>query len=174
MALKTIIIILFTMSISSFSFCQEHQDDHKTHDKHHNFHKHHLALFNGATTNFTHSSTDYSLGIDYEFRLTKTFGLGLLGEYIFTDNGEFIAGVPAFLHFAKSLKITGAPLLIYKEEHIDDHTHHGEANMKTIFAFRVGVSYGFHLGKVSVAPAVNFDMGESNALVYGLNIGIGF
>jgi hypothetical protein len=174
MKLKIISIFLSALCISSFVYSQEHEEDHKKQDKHNHYHKHHLALFNGATTNFTHSSTDYSLGIDYELRLTKTFGLGLLGEYIFTDNGEFIAGVPAFLHFAKSLKITGAPLLIYKEEHIDDHTHHNEANMKTIFAFRVGISYGFHLGKLAVAPAINFDMGESSALVYGLNIGIGF
>ena len=176
MKLKTIGIFLCSLCLCSFSYSQEHEENHKVHDEQEqdHYHKHHLALFNGATTNFTHSSTDYSLGIDYEFRLTKTFGLGLLGEYVFTDNGEYIIGVPLFLHFAKSLKITGAPLLIYKEEHIDDHTHHSEAEMKTIFAFRVGVSYGFHIGKFSVAPAINFDTGEYNALVYGLNIGIGF
>ena len=61
-----------------------------------------------------------------------------------------------------------------KEEHLDDHTHNSEPEMKAFFAFRVGIIYGFHLGKLSVAPAVNYDMGESNVLVYGLNIGIGF
>jgi hypothetical protein len=171
--------LLFCVSLclASMKLFAQHEvhDENDSHDSHKSYHKNHIALFGGATSNFTHSSTHISVGLDYEYRWSKTFGTGLMIEYLNTEGGEFIGGFPFFVHLGKGLKLTLSPLFINKEvHHTNETTHHGEAERTTTFAFRTGVGYTFHLGKVSLEPALFFDAGESNALVYGITIGKGF
>jgi len=168
-----LILSLLFCFIWSYTAAQHTEDAHER-EKHDDFHKHHIAVFNGLTSNFTHNNTGYSVGIDYEYRFSRFIGAGLLAEYIATEEGEILGGLPLFMHFTKRLKLTFAPLVLNKEKHHEDPDHHTEESRVTAFAFRLGAGYGFHVGKLSLAPAINFDMGESNALVYGLNIGLGF
>ena len=174
MQIKIPIILFFFSFLWSYSFAQHAGEEHSDENKHAHFHKHHIALFNGLTSNFTHNSTDYSIGLDYEYRLSQFIGTGILVEYIAMEKGEILGGLPLFMHFTKGLKLTAAPLLVNKEEHHENSGHHTEESRVTDFAFRLGAGYGFHVGKLSLAPSINFDMGESNALVYGINIGLGF
>ncbi|MGM0531014.1 MAG: hypothetical protein ACQER7_06650 [Bacteroidota bacterium] len=168
-----ILIVVFFCFISSYTHAQHAKEEHGNETEHSQFHTHHIALFNGVASNFTHHSTHYSLGIDYEYRFSQFIGTGLIGEYVAVEKGEFLGGIPVFIHFTKGLKLTFAPLLINNEEHTGDN-HHTETNRVTNFAFRMGAGYSFHLGKVSLGPSVNFDMGDSNSLIYGLSVGIGF
>ena len=140
------------------------QDDE--HEKHHN----HLALFLGATTNFDHETTGFSIGVDYEYRLNawhNLLGIGLFGEYVSSGSGEIIAGIPLFIHAAEKLKFTVAPILVSAE---DLHTHENE----TSFGVRLGAGSSFHVGKISMGPVINLDLGKTTALVYGIGIGFGF
>lgn len=142
---------------------KEHHDDHQ---KHHN----HLALFVGATTNFDHETTGFSIGVDYEYRLKamhNLLGIGFIGEYVSSGSGEIIAGIPLFIHAAEKLKFMVAPIIVSAE---DLHTHENE----TSFGVRLGAGSNFHVGKISMGPVINLDLGKTTALVYGVAIGFGF
>ncbi|SRR6056297_167561 len=162
-------VCLCLVSIQLFAQHEVHVENDS-----HAFHKSHIALFGGATSNFSHNSTHLSAGLDYEYRWNKSFGTGLIVEYVNVEGGEFIGGFPLFVHVGKGFKITLSPIFINKEHHPEETTHHGEAERITTFAFRTGVGYTFHLGTISLEPALFFDAGESNALVYGLTLGKGF
>ena len=137
---------------------------HQTHHLHHN----HLALFTGATTNFEHDSTDFTLGIDYEYRFSEMFGVGLFGEIVFAEHEETLIGVPFFIHMKNSpLKIVLAPGIIKGE----DHHHHKYEK----FLFRGGLGYDIHLGSCSITPTVNADLVDGHvSLAYGIAFGVGF
>ncbi len=168
--------IILSLLVSGQTIAQNH-DEHKEHngDHHHDFHKHHIALFNGATTNFDHDATDYTVGIDYEFRFCQKFGAGIVGEYVATDSGEWIFGVPVFYHPCGGLKLFAAPLAVFAEEHHDNgHNTNHDSKKEASFSFRIGAAYDFHFGKFSVGPSIDYDMGDTKAFVYGLALGIGF
>jgi len=167
-------LILGLVSINLSLFAQHHEQEHANEEKHQHNHKHHLSIFNGLTSNFTHHSNEYTIGVDYEYRVSQWVGLGLIGEYINTKDGEWVAGIPVFIHFAEGLKAIGSPLLINKAVHTEDHSTHSEPERKTELAFRAGLSYSLHWKKLAIGPVVNFDVGESQSLVYGISIGIGF
>ncbi len=85
-----ILLLLISIFFISFTTFSQHKENHHTEDhnseKHsddHNQHANHLALFTGATTNFDHETTGFSIGIDYEYRLKAMhgkLGIGLIGE----------------------------------------------------------------------------------------------
>lgn len=156
---------------------KEHHDDHGEH----NAHKNHIALFNGATTNFDHSATDYTIGIDYEFRISDLLGVGLGAEYILTDDGEIVVGLPVFIHPVKGLKLCVAAIGVNAASHSDDsggetHKAAGTDSSKKEWHYgaRIGAAYDIHVGKVSVSPTVAYDITNTQAMVYGLAIGFGF
>lgn len=166
-------ILLLVAGMSLKTFAQHEENGHDTKAEHtsgahddHAHHKHHLSIFNGATTNFTHhNSTDYTIGLEYEYRFSKLFGAGLLGEYIATESGEIIYGAMLIIHPTKGLKIGLDPLLA----RVDDHGH-----TATHFLFRINGTYDFHLGNYTIGPSLSYDIGETKALVYGISLGIGF
>jgi hypothetical protein len=134
----------------------------------HHAHRNHLALFTGATTNFEHESTDFTIGVDYEYRVNDTFGIGLLGEIVYAEHKETIVGVPFFIHMKSSpLKFVLAPGVIMGEDH---HHHKFEK-----FLFRGGLGYDIHMGDYAITPTVNADVVDGDvSLVYGIAFGIGF
>lgn len=137
------------------------------HQEHHS-HRNHLALFTGATTNFEHESTDFTLGIDYEYRLSEMFGVGLFGEVVFAEHDETLIGVPFFIHMKKSpVKIVLAPGMVFAED------HHGQKHEE--FMFRSGLGYDIHLDTFSITPTVNADFVDGDvSLAYGIAFGVGF
>ena len=175
--------LLFIAFISmSVLLNAQHHDDHSQVSGHGDGHpqKNHLAVFLGSTTNFNHHSSYFSVGLDYEYKVTDWLGLGLTGEVVFAESEEIIAGIPIFFHPAKGLIVVIAPLGVFTEEYIDSHEDpHSyetpqEAHKEIHFGVRLGVGYDFHLGKLSIGPAINYDISNTSALEYGINIGIGF
>jgi hypothetical protein len=172
--LSSLILLTIFCLLTPKAFSQNHEDheEDKTHDKEHHdvHHQNHLALFIGATSNFDHHSTGFTVGIDYEYRfkaMHNLLGLGLLGEYVAVDAGEIIVGIPVFIHLLENLKFVVAPLAIFAEDH---DTHENEMN----FGGRIGIGADFHLGKLSLGPNVNLDLSNTTSLNYGLTIGFGF
>ena len=107
------VFILVILSINGInSYAQHVHEENKHHKKSHEHSKHHIALFNGATTNLDHSSTNYSLGLEYEYKLNSPIGLGLMGEYVAVEKGELVGGIPVFIHITKAFTLTGSPILI--------------------------------------------------------------
>lgn len=82
-------------------------------DQHHaEHHANHVSLFAGASTLTGEtpeggSGTAFTLGLDYERRLTRIIGLGLLAEYVAGGVGRaFFLGVPLFVHPVGGLGLT--------------------------------------------------------------------
>jgi len=85
-------LLVFTISTV---ICFAQDEDSHAEEEHERFP---IGIFFGATTNLDEEEKDFSLGLDYEFRLLPQLGIGLLGEVTFAENEVFIVGVPIFLH----------------------------------------------------------------------------
>ena len=115
-----------------------------------------LSLFIGVTR--AGGESGLGLGLDYERRLSRRFGIGGVIEYTGGDIREGIAAVSLNWHAWKELKLFAAPGVV----EFDD----GSFGV----LFRVGADYGFALGKgFEVAPALNVDFtSDETAIVVGL------
>lgn len=175
-----ITVLLFT---GSKLIAQEHHEESESHsdatEEHgeHHFHKHHFAVLNGATSNFNHHSTDYSVGLDYEYRFSQYMGVGIEGEFVAAESQEVLGGIPFFIHPFKGDKIIVEPMVMYTDApHHESADAHApvETEKEASFALRVGTGYDFHYKNFSFGPTVNFDIGKTKALVYELSLGVGF
>ena len=158
---------------------KEEYSDHPS-EKSHDFHEHHLALFGGMTTNFTHHDNFLTIGLDYEYRLpfvNNKFGIGFGVEYLKGDTKEMLFEVLIIYHPIGRLKFVAAPMFAIFEEHVEgDHgTHEAvETITKNEFGFRIGTAYDFHVNKFTISPTVNLDLiSQTTALAYGIAFGVG-
>jgi len=177
-----LLALVFCLSIQA----QHHHDDTYHATKHHAYHKHHIAVFNGGTTNFDHHVSGYTMGIDYEFRFAELFGIGLTGEYLFLKDGEgeSIFALPVYFHPVKGLKLSFAPMGVHAEVHQTTSLKSGSALPGTeyhaplkewYFGSRINVGYDIPIGQLSVGPIVGLDMfNHTKALVYEISFGYGF
>jgi hypothetical protein len=133
--------------------------EHSEHGRAHE-HRHHLALFLGAT--HTDEEDEFSIGIDYEYRLKPILGVGGVVEYTGGDLETTVVVAALFIHPYDQWRLVLAPG--FENEDGDNE-----------FLFRVGVSYQFPVGRWTISPEFNVDFvdGEEN-LVYGLSFGWGF
>jgi hypothetical protein len=117
-----------------------------------------FEIFAGAT--FNHSETDASFGLTYERRLTEKFGIGGLVEY--TNGREWVYAVPFSWRITEPWKVVVAPGWEHEE---------GENTYLT----RVGTSYEFEMGEMTLAPEINFDFVDGDtAFVAGVSLGWAF
>jgi hypothetical protein len=147
------------------------------------FHKNHLSLFTGGTTESRDGSTStyFSLGLDYERRISELIGLGVSGEFVFGgEEREALAGLLFNLHPAGGLVLAAGPGLEFaKERHAEGEVEaqQEESGTETHFGFRVGVLYEFEVGqRYSIAPSIYTDFieGKEPTFVWGLAFGVGF
>lgn len=176
--LRTILILMLILNLGTKLSAQEHHEEHSNaHESSSHIHKHHIGVFNGATTNTSHNITSYTIGGDYEFRFNKKIGLTALGEYVGGDANEIVLGIGAMYHLPVGIKFTLAPMVIVtKEDHSEVHqtlASESEDRERT-FAIRIGVAYDFYLGDFTVGPVFNADLGDASAFNYGIAIGYGF
>lgn len=150
--------LLFFLTLFPFEILAE-EVEHSEHGGAHE-HRHHLALFLGAT--HTDEEDEFSIGIDYEYRLKPILGVGGLIEYTGGDLETTVVAAALFIHPYDDWRLVLAPG--FENEDSDNE-----------FLFRVGVSYEFPVGKWTISPEFNVDFvdGEEN-LVYGLSFGWGF
>jgi hypothetical protein len=139
---------------------------HEEHEHHH--HENHVAVFLGATTFLGDmSATHFTIGADYERRLTfinHMVGAGVLVDSSIGDETEtLIAGFVA-VHPVTGLMLLGGV-----------GTAFTGAGDNAVFAVRGSAAYFFPVGTFSVGPVVSIDHanGES-AIVYGVSGGAGF
>jgi opacity protein-like surface antigen len=160
-----------------------HEADHGEH-----FHRNELALIVAATyeegEHEEEGETFFTVGGEYERRLTRALGVGVEFEYV-ADAEAWLLLAPITLHPAGGLKLFGGLGLERKVVHESEHgEHHGDArderDRETLFLWRIGAGYGFEFAeRYSLGPTVSFDfIRESgswvNAVVYGVTFGIGF
>lgn len=150
----------------------------------HEFHRHHLSVFLGATTadvaeegehggagieseggevgEETRTETDGTIGLDYEYRFSRAWGLVTAFEWVGGDARNWMVGIGPAFHPVAGLKLFGGPGF----EHNDAENE---------FIFRVGLGYEFDVGRWSLTPAFNLDFVDGEqTYVYGLYVGKGF
>ena len=117
-----------------------------------------MEIFAGAT--FNDSETNASFGLTYERRVTEKFGIGGLVEY--TNGREWVFAVPFSWRITDPWKVIIAPGWEHEE---------GENTYLT----RLGTSYEFEIGEVTLVPEINFDFVDGDtSFVAGVSLGWAF
>jgi hypothetical protein len=177
------------LSLGSFgarAMAQEHGEEHGpeagvAEHAEHEFHRHHFSVFLGVTAGevekeaeagvaseggavIVEDETAFTLGLDYEYRLSRRWGVGALAEWAGKDARFWVVGIPAaVLHPKGGLKLYLVPGFEKSNEHDAE------------FLVRLGAMYDFEVGRFTIAPAFNVDfVDDEEVLVYGVNIGRGF
>ncbi len=121
-------------------------------------HKNHASAFLGATLQ-EDGGAAFSVGVEYERRLTDIFGVGGFVEYAAPQTDAFLIGLVGAVHVWRGLKFTGGAG--YERRHDSNHA-----------LVRVGAMYDFEIGTFTVSPTVDVDaVREERSLVIGLNLG---
>ncbi|MDH3744352.1 MAG: hypothetical protein OES47_04535 [Acidobacteriota bacterium] len=166
--------LVLAASVGARAVAQEHGEEHSAEHEEHEFHRHHVSVFLGVTDGevtidsgpgpvTVKDEQAFTVGLDYEYRLTRRWGIGALVDYAGKDFRTSVLGVPVFIHASERLKLVLAP-------GIEEREHEGSE-----FMVRAGLEYEFEVGGISVAPAVNLDfVDDEETLVYGLSVGKGF
>ena len=128
----------------------------------HDFHKNYLALFVGVTSEDRRDGAA-TVGLEYERRLSESFGVGALVEHAYGDLDFTVYALPFAYH--------SGPWKLYAAPGIEDSEHHAGNE----FLFRLGVEYGFAVGRYEVAPQFDIDFVDGEEVfVLGITIGRGY
>jgi hypothetical protein len=147
---------------------EEKQVEHDGSGKH-EFHRNHVAFFIGSTATEgerpgAEDDPRFTLGVNYERRLTRLLGLGAVLEAVPEGEREAVVLVPVLFHVGRRAKFLIGP----GAQRLEDPR-------ETTFVARIGFEYDFHVKQVILTPELNVDFSEEeNFAVLGLNIGWGF
>ena len=131
------------------------------HGQEHSFHSNLIGVFLGQTSKSRREGA-FTLGLEYNRRITESFGMGVLAENVFSDH-EFNVYAIGFAHYRGPWKVYVAPG-IEKSEHHDAE-----------FLLRFGVEYAFNVGSFEISPQVDVDFVDGEQVfVFGLTFGKGF
>jgi hypothetical protein len=129
------------------------------HEASHEFHRNTLGLFVGVTDEGREEAV--TLGIEYERRLNKSFGIGLFAEYLFGDADFWVYGVPFTYH--------NRQWTFYIGPGVEDGKHGSE------YFARIGGQYSFEAGSWEISPQMNVDFVDGEEVyVLGIVFGKGF
>ncbi len=146
-----IMILAPYLSVPAFAAETEHHED---------FHPNFLALFIGVTSEERRES-GLALGIEYEYRLNRSFGIGVLAEHTFGDVDTTVYAMPFAYHTGR--------WKVYIAPGIED----GDLGNESLW--RTGVEYAFEIGRWEVSPQLDIDFVDGDtAFVLGVTIGKGF
>lgn len=133
--------------------------------------RHVPGVFVGLTSG--DGETDYTIGLEYEYRITSLFGIGAIAET--TPNrhgGDGVSVALGALHFhpITNVRLTAG----YGWEDIHDASIKiaaGKSPSKNKDVFRIGAAYDFHVGAFGIAPTVNLDFVDGHEVaVFGISI----
>ena len=138
----------------------ETEGHHSADSEHETHHPNLLAFFVGAAFE-DRRDNGIALGLEYERRLGRSFGVGGLVEHTFGDFDTTVYAVPFAFHH-KRWKLYVAPGI----EDGDD----GSENL-----VRIGGEYAFEVGTWEVSPQVDLDFVDGDSVfVVGVTLGKGF
>ena len=124
---------------------------------------HHLSVVIGATHVPKADETGFTLGVDYEYRLNRTLGLGFVAEHAFGPIDSTTLLAVADIHVAGGLAIQAGPGVEFL---------HGES----FFVTRLGALYELEVGEdFTVSPQLHYDFSaHEDAIVFAIAIGKAF
>lgn len=119
-----------------------------------------VGIFVGATDS---GETDFTIGVEYERRISKKFGFGGVIEHspdAHNGDGVSVALVEIFVHPVGRWRVIGG---------VGAEKLHG-ASGYTKTLFRTGVAYDFKVGDFEIAPTFNVDhVGGKQLTVFGVS-----
>ncbi|MEO0690878.1 MAG: hypothetical protein AAFY51_11340 [Pseudomonadota bacterium] len=124
---------------------------------------HHLSVISGLTYVDEADETAYTLGIDYEYRVSDLLGVGFVAERAFGNVEATTLLAVADFHLTEGLAMQVGPGIEFAE---------GEE-----FAVgRFGVLYEFELGGgFTISPQAHYDLSElEDAFVFVVGVGRAF
>ena len=133
--MKTISISLLILLLPLFAFAQESEGKDEKEKKNS------IAIFFGGTTNS--ESSAFTIGADYQYRISHLFGIGALIDHAVGDIQSTILGPAFFLHL-RNFEFTVAPVIEYSDDEWSP-------------VLRVGVGYEIELPVLAIVPEVFFD-----------------
>lgn len=148
--MSTLPIVVLVVLCTVFTFDAKAKDGYQ----------HFPGVFLGAT--HADSETDFTYTLEYEYKFSQHFGVGLVYEKIndaHHGDGITIKLASIYYHFGHDFRLG----LGYGEEKIGGYHPHTEN------VTRVNLSYEYHFEHFSLAPSLSIDFidGE-NATVFGL------
>jgi hypothetical protein len=124
---------------------------------------HHLSVVLAGTRVPEAEETGFTIGLDYEYRVSELIGLGFVVEHAFGEIDSTTLLAVADIHLIKGLAIQAGPGV----EFVDD---------ESVFVFRLGLLYEFELGEAfTLSPQLHYDISAGeDAIVFGVAIGRAF
>jgi len=125
--------------------------------------KHKVNLFLGYSTD--QGDNGVTIGADYEYKVSESFGVGAFGEFVLGDFRESVLGGGVYFHPIEQVFVfTGAGAVLKKHE-----------ETKGLFRFGIGYEHEVRRGW-TVGPAGYIDIEEGGKAIFvmGVNIGRGF
>ena len=155
-SMKTLsMVVLLVSLLATVPAFAQHEDAA------HGGHKHHISVFLGNTHDY-HGEDAFTVGLDYEYRLTDLFGIGALIDQAGGDIESTVAGLALFVHPCTNARLFAVAA--------NEHSHgHDE------YITRLGVNYDIHVSSWTLSPIVEVDFLEHGEnWIYGLGFGRGF
>ena len=115
---------------------------------------HKISLSPGIILENDKSTTSDSIGLGYEYRINRLWGVGVMGEAAGHVIDAFIVGVPVLVYPYGGWFVLAAPGVEFGS---------GETSVMV----RLGTGYDFKLGKrFSLAPEFDVDLNRNNGTKY--------
>jgi len=157
-----LIVAVALSAVGAFPAYAE-ESDHESasvHETAHEFHPNFLGMFVGITSE-QRREAGLALGIEYERRLNKSFGIGLVAEHTFGDLDFWVFAVPFAYHTGR--------WKFYVAPGIEDGDHGTES------LIRIGAEYAYEVGEWEISPQLDLDFVDGEEVwVLGVVFGKGF
>ncbi len=118
-------------------------EEHEESEPQHGHHEQTVGVFLGYATEGKRESGP-ALGVEYEYRLSYSMGVGAVAEYTFGDLDTLVLAAPVAYH--------NGPWRFYVGPGIERVDGDNE------FLVRVGGEYGFHRGDWEISPQIDIDI----------------
>ncbi len=125
--------------------------------------EHRLSIGVGLVHLSNPSETDFEIGAEYEYHFQPLFGVGALGNYVFSDPSVALLGAPVFYFhpLAGDWWLSASPIVQF-----------GSGRTTQVGA-RVGTRVPVPLGVVTLVPSLAVDfIGGGRNYIFGLGIQI--
>jgi len=158
--MRYVVQFLISLLFLSPAFADE---SHSGTEREHAIHgPHHLSVLIG-NTHERGESDSLTLGLDYEYRVSRLLGLGAVVERAYGTLDATTLLAVADIHFKNGLIMQVGPGFERRDA-------------EEVFVARVGVLYEFELSKFTLSPQLHWDYHdeEPNTVVAGIAFGYSF
>lgn len=124
--------------------------------------RHHLSIITGGSALTGESESAFTLGLDYEYRINRLIGIGIVAEQAFGELDATTLLAVADIHVWRGFAFQVGPGV----EFVDNESN---------FVARFGALYEFEFGEgYTISPQVHYDFSTEDTIVFGLAFGAAF